>query len=177
MARDKTFPGIGRLLPASYKAFPAVKEFLAQYGGDYGSNASEGARTAIRRYCELSPMARRLMGVVVADGHVPPPGVQFQDEQGETDDEFLIIIEDLGVNADASTRYGETMEGGSVTLTPAEMEFLKRLGRGVGGGLRLVVQELVRLGDVRACQILDEIGRDKFVPARWAEYAATVLAV
>lgn len=169
--RTKTFPGIGRLQPSSYKALPSVKEFLSRYGGTYSSNASEGARAAIRRLCELSRPARRLMGQVVADGFVVPPGIMVD----EVDDAAAIeTIEDMGVDADASTRYGAAMEGGSVTLTPAEIEFLKRIGK---GGLHLVVQELVRLGDGRACQILTEVSRERFVPVRWVEYAAASVAV
>lgn len=173
MARDKTFPGIGRLQPASYKALPSVKEFMSRYAGQYTANASEGARAAIRRLCELSQPARLLMGRVIAEGEVAPPGILY--EMGDA--AAFPPIEDIGIDTDASTRYGEAMEGGSVTLTPAETEFLKRLGKGVGGGLRLVVQELVRLGDARACQILTEVSRDRFVPVRWAEYAAATVAV
>lgn len=168
MAREATFPGVGRLRPASYKALGSVKEFMVRYGGPFGSNASNGTRSAIRRLCELSSSARLMMGEVSQNGVAIPPGIMYEVPDAAAPGP----IEDMGVDVDASTKYGEVMVGGSVTLSPAEQEFLKRLGNSVGGGLRIVVQELVRHGDERACQILYKLSQEQFVPQRWVEIAA-----
>ncbi len=167
MARTKTFPTVGRLQPVSYKALPSVKAFLSRYAG-YSGNVSEGTRHAVRRLCELSLYARQLMGQVADAGFTIPPDIVYVTgspvESGG--------VEDVGVNSEEPTRYGVVMIPGSITLTPAEMEFLNRFGEGVGGGLRLMVQELVRLGDEKACAILSSLGEDDFVPPRWLDYAA-----
>lgn len=165
------------------------REFLLRYS-ERAYSIHEGVSRAIYEFIRFDLGARYLMSQVIGEGLSVPENVSqlveiYAGEEGmvrrlredtPTYDTSLTDDEAKGA-VGAPTYYAEKLSRMDLMALPGELSFLERIARGKkrsrSQGLRIVIQELIRLDD-DARRIMREICSEGkwFIPEHICEAAA-----
>lgn len=179
VSKEKT----GANVPDGYR------EFLLRYS-ERAYSIHEGVSRAIYEFVRFDLGARYIMSQVIAEGLPVPDNVAqlveiYAGEEGmvrrlreNTPNYEVSPTEgDSDPKVGAPTYYGEKLSRMDLMALPGELSFLERIARGKKGsrsqGLRIVIQELIRLDD-EARRIMRAVCAEGkwFVPEHICEAAA-----
>ena len=162
------------------------REFFLRYS-ERAYSIHEGVSRAIYEFARFDLGARYVMSQVIGEGLVVPENVSqiveiYAGEEGlvrrlREDTPTYDTSSGDEVKAGAPTYYAEKLTRMDLMALPGELSFLERIARGKkrsrSQGLRIVVQELIRLDD-EARRIMREVCSEEkwFIPKHICEAAA-----